>query len=344
MVVIVLAAGFLLLRGFRAAGYFTSITPDFSGRCTAIGGIAGVEDMQIDARDGLVFIAVRDHGAPGKTAAQDGIYTMNLNGAPCLTRLSGTPAGFHPGGLSLLRLDDSTLILMVINHRDNTRPSIDIFNVKPNSDTATLTARATIEGGLLAHPNDIAAVGPNAFYITNDSTVTNPTLRTLENYALLRRANVLYFNGDTFRVVARGLDFANGIQVSPNGARVYVSTTLGRALYTYTREAFTGDLTEVNKLTIAPGLDNIDIDAQGNLWVADHPRLVDPDKYGAETARTSASQIFKVTLENGLPQAARPVYVDNGAQIGAAATAVLVGKRLLIGSPLEDKILDCTLK
>lgn len=341
VVVIVLLAGYLLVRGLIAAGVFASAgQAHFAGRCVAVSGIVGAEDIAIDRPDHIAFLSAADRRRP---SGRDGLYAMNLDGPAHLVRLSGTPADFHPGGISLYRTPDGEVTLMAIDRHGDGRFGIDIFAVTVAGGAAKLAMRAAVTGGLLVHPNDIAAVSPNAFYVTNDSTVENPALRTLSDYALLRRADVVYFNGMMFREVARGLNFANGIQVSPDGSHVYVAATLGRTLYTYVREPFSGALTQVDSLSIASGLDNIDIDGKGNLWVAGHPSLLAQNAYRDDPSKPSASQIFKVTVDNGVPASAAPVYVDNGGQIGDASVGAIIGKRLLIGSPLDDKILDCHL-
>lgn len=339
IVVAILGMG---LRSLIAQGLFTQVRPGFSGSCKAVTGIAGPEDLQIDAPDGLVFVSATNRRAKHPDP-RDGIYTMDL-ARNRLTRLAGTPPDFHPHGLSLYRDPDGGLTLMVVDHHANGRSTVDIFGVTVLNGAARLKLRESVEGGLLVHPNDVAAVAPDAFYVTNDSTSHSAAGRAFESYVLLPRADVVYFNGSVFRIVASGLNFANGIQVSHDGVHVYVATTTGRALFTYERNPFSGSLTQVNSLSIASGLDNIDIDAKGNLWIAGHPRLLQEARFRKNPRDPAASQIFKVTMGNGVPQSAVPVYTNSGNQIGDASVGALIGKRLIIGSGLDDRLLDCTLK
>jgi len=51
-----------------------------------------------------------------------------------------------------------------------------------------------------------------------------------------------------------------------------------------------------------------------------------------------------VTMAGGIPKAAMPVYTGLGARIGGASVAALSGGHLIIGSGLDDRVLDCTLK
>lgn len=68
--------------------------------------------------------------------------------------------------------------------------------------------------------NDIAAVGPESFYATNDHYFADPYLRSWEMYLGLSWSNVVYYSPDKVRVVADGFDFANGIGISLDGKYV----------------------------------------------------------------------------------------------------------------------------
>jgi arylesterase/paraoxonase len=337
----VAVAGLALgLRSLTALGIFTTVQPNFSGQCKAVRGIAGPGDLQVDAKDGLLFIAASDRRRPGP---RDGIYTMALRGGTPV-RLSGTPKDFHPRGISLYRGQDGALTLMAINRQGDGASSVDIFDVAIKDGRAVLSARAFIQSGLLVPPGAIAAVGPDQFYVTNDSVSHSKPARTLEAYTLLPRGDVIYFNGQIFRIVVKHLAVARGIALSGDGDHVYVASATDRALATFKRNIFTGNLVQVNKFPIHSGLANITRDAKQNLWIAGQPRLFENERFRKDPHAQDASQVFKVTLKDGLPQSVQPVYADDGARIGGASAAVRIGERLIIGSALDDKLLDCTLK
>ena len=62
-----------------------------------------------------------------------------------------------------------------------------------------LVAQGTIQGGLLTDPQDVAAAGPGAFYVSN-GTGGSSIERQLAGYGVLPGSNILYFNGMSFRV------------------------------------------------------------------------------------------------------------------------------------------------
>lgn len=68
--------------------------------------------------------------------------------------------------------------------------------------------------------NDIVAVGPEHFYATNDHYFVEPYLRSWELYLGLAWSYVVYYSPDEVRVLVDGFDFANGINISPDGKYV----------------------------------------------------------------------------------------------------------------------------
>ena len=65
--------------------------------------------------------------------------------------------------------------------------------------------------------NDIVAVGPEHFYGTNDHYFVSPLLKSWELYLGLALSYVVYYSPNEVKVVADGFDFANGINISPDG-------------------------------------------------------------------------------------------------------------------------------
>ena len=201
-----------------------------------------------------------------------------------------------------------------------------------------------IQSDKLIHPNDVAAVGREQFYVTNDHGSRSDAGMQAENYLTLPRANVLYFDGAVFREAATGLVFANGIAVSKDGARVYVAETTMRRIRTFTRDAFSGRLTEENVFALPAGPDNIDIAPNGSLVVAAHPKLFGLLAYAKDSSRPSPTEILQVMTQGGVPQSVSTVYANDGRAIGAGSVAVVTGEDLFIGSVFDSKILDCRLR
>ncbi len=343
-VVAVLAIA-LTVRSLIAFGVFTDVVPGFAGTCSAVAGVTGAEDIVIDERSGLAFLSAFDRRAKavGKPSPQDGLYAMPLAGPAHPVKLAGTPADFHPHGISIVRTPDGALTLMAINHRGDGTSSVDIFAVTVKDGAAHLTETGSIQGGQLISPNAIAALDANRFYVTNDHASATAFGRTLDDDLVLPRANILYFDGTFFRVVASNVVYPNGAALSPDGRYLYVTESYNRRLTTFTRQPLAGTLDVASTLDIPSNLDNLRFDASGNLWIGTHPKAFAMAAYKADASKTAPSEIFKVTLANGIPQNAVAVYTNLGDQISGSSVAAVTAHRLLIGSPFDNHILDCTM-
>jgi arylesterase/paraoxonase len=166
-----------------------------------------------------------------------------------------------------------------------------------------------------------------------------------EDYLIWPHADLLYFNGTNFRISVQRMAFPNGVYVSPDGGHLYVTLTNERRVIGFSREPFFGSLTEIGSLSIPARLDNISADAQGRLIIAGHPSLLRVNRFRADPGKPSPSAVFRVTLDkSGVPQSYETIFADDGSLIGASSSAAMVGKRLLVGSVLDDKMLDCQVK
>jgi arylesterase/paraoxonase len=330
-----------------AIGVFNDFPEQFAGTsCKIITGMKGPEDLEVDALDNLIFVSALNRRAPKKTPdPQDGLYTLKLdNTSAPPVKLAGTPRDFHPHGISLYRDLDGSLTLFAVNHKSTGKEAVEIFGVTIENGAAKLTHRSSIEGGLLVSPNDVFAVAPERFYVTNDHTSTTPLGLWLENYPQLPRANLIYFNGMGFRVAVQRLNFPNGVLVSPDGKFLYVTSTVKREILAFERNPFTGDLTQTDGLRIPARLDNLSMDAFGNLWTAGHPKLPLYVGYPSDPTKPSPSVVFRISMKDGVPQSYDTVYANNGGQLAASSAAVSYQNRLFIGSVLDNKMLDCAMR
>ncbi len=322
---------FFVVRWEIAAGRFTTVTPVSPGVCRVFANAVGPEDLQIDAPHKVIFIS--SAGAPN---SPDGLYALKL-GEPAATpvRLAGTPGDFHPHGISLYRAPDGSETLMAVNRQASGFNAVELFTVSFDGGMPKLTNQSSIAGGLLVSPGAIFAIGPDHFYVTNDHGSRSGPLRFAEDYLLWPHADLLYFNGTSFKIAVQRLGAPAGLFVPPGGDHLYVSLASERRLIAFSREPFMGNLAEIGSLSLPARPDRIAMDAAGNLIVAGQPRLAHP----------APSEIFRVRLDKaGVPQGYNILYANDGREISGAGVTAVMGKELLIGSALDNKLLSCAMK
>jgi arylesterase/paraoxonase len=335
----IVAAISALARGVWVNGVFSSVTPGFSGTCQVIASLPGIQDME--AVDGTAFLSVGSARGPD---LRDGIYAMPVSGGSAV-RLAGAPKDFHPRGIGLYRMPGTgDLLLFAVNHRSSGRFTIDSFEIKDPGASPALVAQGTIEGGLLINPQDVAVVGPDQFYVANGTAGKNPLIHGLQTYGIIPGGNVLYFSGTAFRQVADGFYGTRSLVLTPRGDHLIVGGLLSRSLTTFTREPFTGQLTEDDTLNLSTGPEKLSVDAQGQLLAAGHVNLLEWRAAAADAGKRSGSQILRIDLVNGVPQAKGQVYGNDGSQLAGASVAIAAENRLLIGSSLDNRLLGCTQK
>jgi arylesterase/paraoxonase len=334
----------LAARSLNAFGVFTDVEPGFNGSCTAVGGVSGPGDIAVDEKDRLAFISVTDRRAQdaGAPARQDGLYVLDLKAErPVLRKVSGTPSDFHPGGLSLYRGLDGRLTLLAINHRAGGSSSIDVFDVTLAGGQVVLGNVGDITGDELVDPSAIAAIDAGRFYVTNAHTTKTAFGRALDDDFVLPRANILFFNGFVFRVVATALNDPRGAAVSADRHYLYVGEAYNRRVATFEIGQASGALTAVNTLPVPSIPDKLHMDAAGHLWIGSQPKAFAMGAYRRDSGKPAPSQVFKVMFADGIPQSAAPVYTNAGGGIGGSSVAAVTGNTLLIGSALDNHILAC---
>ena len=96
-------------------------------------------------------------------------------------------------------------------------------------------------------------------------------------------------------------------------------------------------------IDLKTGLDNIELDSAGRLYIAAHPKLLTFVKHAKDAAYLSPSQVLRLEGQPGGGYIVTEIYLDSGAQISGASVAAVSGKRMLIGSVFDPKFLDCQL-
>lgn len=342
IIAIFLALAWRVVATIRHAGEFKTLQPHFSGQVQKVFGAVGAEDITIHPQTGVAFISSSDRRAIFRGEKTHGaIFAYDLNAAmPQLKNLTGDfNEDFNPHGLSLFIAENGAASLFVVNHRAEGN-YIEIFDYHDS----TLVHRESIRGELMNSPNDVVAVGSRHFYATNDHGNVSAFGRTLEEYLQLERSYVVYYDGQNFIKVANDIAYANGINMSHDGRTIYVAACVGLKINVYARDLELGTLTFKYEIPLGTGVDNIELDAAGNLWVAAHPQLLTFTKHAKDAAKPSPSEILKISLaENGAAKIDQ-IYLNDGKEISGSSVGAVLGNKLLIGAVFEKHFLVCAMK
>ena len=343
LIVLALLVGGLIVKTYYDAGEFKEIIPHFNAECKAISGVLSSEDITIDLKTGMAFISSADRRTQWSSSndVQKGaIFGLDLNSrGPELVNLTADfTEEFNPHGIGLW-IGGNEKSLFVVNHRRDGH-FVEIFDFKNNR----LIHRESIEGALMHSPNDVIPVGPRAFYVTNDHGNRSELGRVVEEYLQLARSLVLYYDGNDFRIVAEGLAYSNGINLSPDGRTVYVAATVGQEVCVYDRGRGSGDLNVRHTIDLGTGPDNIEVDESGNLWIGCHPKLLTFVKYSKDPQVLSPSQVLKVAVQEPDAYTVDEIYLNKGEPLSGSSVAAVFGDTMLIGSVFDTRLLLCKLQ
>ena len=213
---IVIVLGRILFLVVPASGYFTDLESILMEQCKAVEVSAGPEDIAIDHRTGVAYIATTDRrhqsGQP-----RGAIYTLDLKDHNAEPRniLGRVPAEFYAHGISLWRDENDALRLFAINHSESGE-RVELFDVV---GSGSLRHVETISADAMRSLNDLVAVGPRQFYASNDTRFKQGFGQLAELYLGLPLGSVIYFDGQNARTVADGFAYANGVNVSLDGKK-----------------------------------------------------------------------------------------------------------------------------
>lgn len=338
LIVLLSVVAFVVYRIVTRSGMLVTIEPRGSVSCRTVGGVVGAEDVTIDAETGIAYLSADDRRrALAGTPVRGEIYALDLGreDATPVALTGGRPADFRPHGISLWRGAGSEKRLFVINHPLAGGHEVVIYAVGDDS----LDLLETIRYPELSSPNDLVAVGAREFYATNDRGYPEEGLMaTLEAYLQLPVASVSHFDGEDGRRAEGGLVFANGINASADGRTVYVAECLRRSVGVYERDPGTGALTRRRTIDLGTCPDNIEVDEQGMLWIAGHPRLFDLIAHRDDAATLAPTHLLRVDPASG---SVDEILLDDGSLISAASTAAVAGDRMVVGAIFDDKVLVC---
>ncbi|WDI31155.1 SMP-30/gluconolactonase/LRE family protein [Hyphococcus flavus] len=339
VLLLIAAVGWSILHIVPASGINAELNTRLADQCARVDIAPGTEDVTIDAELGLAFISAADRrawfqGGEGAINPQNGIYAMTLDGAS-VRRVSPPMDNFLPHGISLWRGDDGSKRLFVVNHPPSGEETVEIFDIGANGD---LTHVETISFPAMKSPNDLVAVGPRQFYVTNDKGFKNRILGTIEGYLALPLASVAYFDGENGRIVKGGIAYANGINKSADGAAIYVAELLKRRVLVFERNPETNALKRIKTLKVDTAPDNIEVSQDGALWVAGHSKIFEFLNHAKDENTIAPSHVVRVNPRNGVTS---DVLISINGEINGSSVGAVWANTLIVGAVFDGHVLVC---
>ncbi len=336
-----LALAVILIGGITAvfvsrSGIMLDRGPDQITACTAIDGQGkSGEDILIDSERSLALVSWLDRR--GGAAALGTVGRIDLTAAePKIENaVVADPPDFHPHGMSLFIGPEGQRVLFVINHPAGKPHRMEVFEA--NTD-GMFEHKQTIQDLLLVRPNDVQAVGPRQFYVANDSGAKNGLDKMREMVSGAALAAVTYYDGQKFSVAYDGVASPGGINASPDLGTIYLAETQAMRVVAFTRDASTGALAKTGTVDLGSLPDNIDVAADGALWVTAHANALALVQQFADPKKVAPTQVFRIPSGS---MKATQVFFNTGDLLSAGSVAATLADKMLLGSITDKKVMLC---
>ncbi|KAG0048034.1 hypothetical protein BGZ83_006959 [Gryganskiella cystojenkinii] len=344
--------------------FLGTIQPFNTAGCKVIPGLEACEDVHIHHGSGLAFTTCgnsearklwypamnkrNDTGAPERAFKDEFVIydiktdkyeVMKIDGLP-----ENTDRVFH--GLGIYDRSATDLTIFAINHR---RGGSVVEVLEYSIGDKVLQYKETIRHPLITTPNDIVAMGPREFYVSNDHRHPSGAMREVEE--LFRRpwANIVYSSPESTFVAFEGVVSANGMTSNPERTKLFVSACQGGAMHVLEPQP-DHTLAQLDHVKLDFYNDNPSYDpASGSVFVTGHVQVLTMVAHLKELGRKveGPSKVIKMSPnplagkgdENQPAYKVETVLVDDGKLISTGTVAAVDRERgvMLIGTAFSDR-------
>lgn len=327
----------------KVDGTFQTLTPMVADACERLDIAPGTEDVEIDEATGRVYVSAADRrqwynegGSKAAPGAKNGIYMFDIDDPATLRKVSPDEmTDFLPHGISHWRGESGVERLFVVNHPSTGEEIVEIFAIR---EDGSLDHRESISFDEMYSPNDVTGVGLRKFYATNDRRFESGLLGLAELYLALPLTSVVYFDGAEGRYAAKGLAYANGINQSADGRTIYVAEFLNRKIVPFTRTIKTGALSKRIARSVDTGPDNIDVAADGRLFIAGHSKATQFVKHAEDPSATAPSHVVVLEPTNGKQE---DLFVSLDGEINGSSVAAAGLGKMIVGAVFDGHVMIC---
>ncbi|XP_053395644.1 uncharacterized protein LOC123523548 [Mercenaria mercenaria] len=314
------------------------VTP---GPCQTVKDDGGSEDI-VYIGDGIFLMSTGFEF--GKLTGD--VIGLDINGSPKILTFNKTdvPALEEPilasphGMTSWTDPNTGKIFLYVLTHP----PSVDKIRVFKFLKPSVLKYLKTITDPSFTYMNDLVAVDVDKFYITKYTMYRDTRSIQMEHLSHLRQGKIFYYDGRRAREVSAGYFLPNGINISPDKKMIYMAEWGGQRLYGFKRES-TNNLVKVWDMDMGTGVDNIDVDENGDLWIGCHPITWKIADFFNLFGATPPSQVIRVKIRDHTVDDVEEIYRDDGQECSGSTVASYQRKKLVIGTVFQQTVV-CDVK
>lgn len=285
----------------------------------------GTEDLVIDTLSSKPRILVSCNERRGSVHYGEINAYYPHNGEVNILQRVEEPTGlvFNPHGIDLVQVKD-TLVLLVVNHEHDLKLNSILRYAVVGDELYFLNK---IVDPLVSSPNAVTGLSDGTILISNDAKKAG---NIWEPLLMLKRAQIIWWNGTSCSVASQKYCYSNGI-TNRNG-KVYLASTRQNKVWQFDYK----DGKMLNREVIAkvPGPDNLRFDGD-NILVACHLRFLDFIKHVKDSSHYSPSTVYSINLNT---KEKKVVFYDNGAQLSGGATGLSYGGYLYVGGVFDAKI------
>ncbi len=328
-------------------GFFRTIENTYSGSTQMIS-IQGAEDMAISREDQFMIISSDDREArrDGRPV-HSGLYYLDLSAednSPELIR-ADNDVELYPHGISMIEIDSGLYRLLVVNHVLSGHEAVSALDpeVRHTIEEYHLTVKNLIhirthENDFIMSPNDVVAIDDQRFYFTNDHGSKTKLGLLAEDFLGFRRSNVVYFDGSSYEIVDDGIAYANGINWDPERSLLYVASPRDFLVKVYNIQS-DGTLEWSTDIDCHTGVDNIELDENGLVWIGCHPKLLIFTLYAGGSKEIAPSEIITIEYSGPEDYDVQSVFLSDGKDMSGATTAIPYEQQVYVGNVMDSKML-----
>ncbi len=299
----------------------------------------GPEDMVLDTitEQPRILLSTNSRRKNEKDYGEIEAYYPETNTHKILKRVNEPDSlFFNPHGIDLVLLSakwpsaSKDLVLLVVNH-EHTKHINSILRYHVLKDELVFINK--IVDPLISSPNAVAGFTDGTLLVSNDAKKAD---HFVEAFFLLKRAQVVYWDGNKCSVAAEKFCYTNGITIKDK--KVFLASTRQNKVWQFDFDK--GKMLNKEVIAKVHGADNLRLDGD-DLLVACHLRFLAFLKHVKDSTKYSPSTVYRI---NPATKKTTVAYYDDGKQLSASSTALEFRNSLYVSGIFDPKIVRKQIK